>query len=33
MPLTRDYKQTIVERVQRDPLFARILLDEAATFF
>ena len=33
MPLTREYKQTIVERVQRDPLFARALLDEAATLF
>lgn len=33
MALTRDFKQTIVERVQRDPAFARALLDEAASLF
>jgi DNA-binding phage protein len=33
MPLTRDFKQTIVERVERDPAFAQALLDEAATLF
>jgi DNA-binding phage protein len=33
MTLTRDFKQTIVERVQRDPAFAKALLDEAATLF
>src|SRR2546423_3656217 len=33
MALTRDYKQTVVERVQSDPAFARALLDEAATLF
>lgn len=33
MALTRDFKQTIVERVQRDPAFAKALLDEAATLF
>jgi DNA-binding phage protein len=33
MALTRDFKQTVVERVQRDPAFARALLDEAATLF
>jgi DNA-binding phage protein len=33
MTLTRDFKQTIVERVGRDPAFARALLDEAATLF
>jgi DNA-binding phage protein len=33
MTLTRDYKQTIVERVERDPAFAKALLDEAATLF
>lgn len=33
MALTRDFKQTIVERVQRDPKFAKALLDEAATLF
>jgi DNA-binding phage protein len=31
--LTRDFKHTIVERVQRDPEFAKALLDEAATLF
>lgn len=33
MTLTRDFKQTIVERVARDPAFAKVLLDEAATLF
>lgn len=33
MTLTRDYKQTVVERVGRDPEFAKALLDEAATLF
>src|SRR5919109_1195743 len=33
MALTRDFKQTVAERVQRDPAFARALLDEAATLF
>jgi DNA-binding phage protein len=33
MALTRDFKRTVVERVQRDPEFARALLDEAATLF
>lgn len=33
MALTRDFKQTIVERVQRDPEFAKALLDEAASLF
>jgi DNA-binding phage protein len=33
MALTRDFKRTIVESVQRDPEFARALLDEAATLF
>lgn len=31
MALTRDSKQTVVERVERDPAFAQALLDEAAT--
>jgi DNA-binding phage protein len=31
--LTADSKQTIVERIARDPEFARTLLDEAATLF
>lgn len=29
MPLTRDFKETIVARVQRDPAFRRSLLKEA----
>ena len=33
MALTRDFRQTVVERVRRDPKFARALLDEAATLF
>lgn len=33
MALTRDFKRTVVERIQRDPEFARALLDEAATLF
>jgi len=33
MALTRDFKQTVVERVERDPGFAKSLLDEAATLF
>ncbi len=31
MALTRDFKQTVVNRTQRDPAFAKALLDEAAT--
>jgi len=33
MGLTRDFRETIVKRVQRDPDFANALLDEAATLF
>ena len=33
MTLTRDFKQTVTERVERDPAFAKALLDEAATLF
>ena len=33
MTLTRDYKQTLLERTERDPDFAKALLDEAATLF
>jgi len=33
MALTRDFKHTVVERVKREPKFARALLDEAATLF
>lgn len=31
MTLTRDFKTTVVERVEHDPAFAKALLDEAAT--
>jgi antitoxin CcdA len=30
MALTRNFKQTVIERVERDPQFAKALLDEAA---
>ncbi len=33
MALTRNFKKTVVERVERDPEFAKALLDEAATLF
>ena len=33
MSLTRNFKQTVVERVERDSAFAQALLDEAATLF
>lgn len=33
MTLTRNFKQTVTERVARDPAFAKALLDEAATLF
>jgi len=33
MALTRNFKETIVERVNRDPAFAKALLDEASTLF
>ena len=33
MVLTRDFKETVAERIRRDPRFARTLLDEAATLF
>jgi DNA-binding phage protein len=33
MALTRDFKETIADRVVRDPKFAQALLDEAATLF
>jgi DNA-binding phage protein len=33
MALTRDYKETVTQRVDADPLFAKALLDEAATLF
>ncbi len=33
MALTCDVRQTIAERVTRDPAFARAMLDEAGTLF
>jgi DNA-binding phage protein len=33
MALTRNFKHTIIERVNRDPAFAKALLDEASTLF
>lgn len=33
MALTRDFKETIIERVNRDPAFAKALLDEASELF
>ena len=33
MALTRTFRQTVAERVAREPVFARALLDEAATLF
>ena len=33
MALTRNSKQTVVERLERDPAFGQALLDEAATLF
>jgi hypothetical protein len=33
MALTRNFKKTVVARIERDPAFAKALLDEAATLF
>ena len=33
MALTRNSRRTVIERIQRDPGFARALLDEAQTVF
>ena len=33
MALTREFRQTVVDRVRRNPAFAKALLDEAATLF
>ncbi|MFO1465402.1 MAG: transcriptional regulator [Steroidobacteraceae bacterium] len=33
MALTRDFKETVIARMEREPAFARALLDEAATLF
>ena len=33
MVLTRDSKQTVIDRAKRDPSFVKALLDEAVTLF
>ena len=33
MALTQSFKQSVIERVERDPRFAKALHDEAATLF
>ncbi len=33
MALTRNFKETVIERVNRDPAFAKALLDEAISLF
>jgi DNA-binding phage protein len=33
MALTKDFKATVLSRVQADPAFAKALLDEAVTLF
>lgn len=33
MALTRDFKETVLERVRRDHSYAKALLDEATTLF
>lgn len=33
MALTRQFRQTVAARAERDPAFARALLDEAASLF
>jgi DNA-binding phage protein len=33
MALTRNFKETVIQRVQNDTSFAQALLDEAATLF
>ncbi|MBO7072983.1 MAG: transcriptional regulator [Acetobacter sp.] len=33
MPLTRDFRETVAERIKSDSVFARALLDEAITLF
>jgi hypothetical protein len=33
MTLARDFKETVIARVERDPAFSRSLLDEAAIVF
>lgn len=31
--LTRDFRETVAERIKSDPIFAQALLDEAITLF
>ena len=33
MALTRNFKNTVIDRVNKDPAFAKALLDEASTLF
>ena len=33
MALTRDFKDTVIARMQNDPAFAQAMLDEAVTLF
>ena len=33
VPLTRDFRETVAERIKSDPVFAQALLDEAITLF
>ncbi len=33
MGLTRNFKETVIARIESEPAFARALLDEAATLF
>ena len=33
MALTREFRETVIARVQRDPAFAQALLDEAIALF
>jgi hypothetical protein len=33
MSINQDFKKTVVERVQRDPAFAKALLNEAVSLF
>ena len=33
MALTRDFKKTVVDRVQREPAYGKALFDEAVTLF
>jgi DNA-binding phage protein len=33
MAITRDFKRTVADRAERDPTFAKAMLDEAATLF